>query len=364
MPTANPAGIKTPADLAKSGVKVIAAGDEVPITKYATQLVDNLAKEAGYPADFAAEYAANVASKEDNVKAVVAKIELGEGDAGIVYVTDAKASTKVTTVDVPDAANVPATYAGVVVKASKNAGRGQGVPRLVRRTRRPGDPGRLRVPAAVVIEDAAGRRPSRGGARAEPTPAIGRWGERSLAALAALFALFLGLPVLTLVARAILDGSLATAVASPVVLDALWLSLVTTAISLVITVVARAAARVRPRPPRSSAARAGSRRSSTCRSCCRRRSPASRCCWSSVGAACSAAPFEVLGISIPFTTIAVILAQTFVSAPFFIRSARTGIAGVDRDLEDAARVDGASERQLFRVDHGAPGRARPWRPAW
>ncbi len=61
-----------------------------------------------------------------------------------------------------------------------------------------------------------------------------------------------------------------------------------------------------------------------------------------------AEPFEVLGVSIPFTTIAVILAQTFVSAPFFIRSARTGIAGVDRDLEDAARVDGASERQLFR----------------
>ena len=121
VPTANPAGIKTPADLAKPGVKVIAAGHEVPITKYATQLVGNLAKEAGYPADFAAKYAANVASQEDNVKAVVAKIELGEGDAGIVYVTDAKASTKVTPIDVPDTANVPATYAGVVVKASKNA---------------------------------------------------------------------------------------------------------------------------------------------------------------------------------------------------------------------------------------------------
>ena len=120
VPTANPAGIATPADLAKSGVKVIAAGDEVPITKYATQLVDNLAKEAGYPADFAAKYTANIASKEDNVKAVVAKIELGEGDAGIVYVTDAKSSTKVMTVEVPDAANVPATYAGVVVKASRN----------------------------------------------------------------------------------------------------------------------------------------------------------------------------------------------------------------------------------------------------
>jgi molybdate transport system substrate-binding protein len=121
VPTANPAGIKTPADLAKPGVKVIAAGDEVPITKYAKQLVDNLAKETGYPADFAAKYAANVASQEDNVKAVVAKVELGEGDAGIVYVTDANASTKVTRIDVPDTANVRATYAGVVIKASKNA---------------------------------------------------------------------------------------------------------------------------------------------------------------------------------------------------------------------------------------------------
>ena len=104
---------------------MIAAGDAVPITKYAEQLVANLAKEAGYPAEFAAAYAANIASKEDNVKAVVAKIELGEGDAGIVYVTDAKASTKVTIVDVPDAANVPATYAGVVVKASKAAAAAQ-----------------------------------------------------------------------------------------------------------------------------------------------------------------------------------------------------------------------------------------------
>ncbi len=110
--------VTTPFDLAKSGVKVIAAGDDVPITKYATQLVANLAKQAGAPAGFAAKYAANIASKEDNVKAVVAKIELGEGDGGIVYVTDAKASDKVKSVDVPDDANVPATYAGVVIKDS------------------------------------------------------------------------------------------------------------------------------------------------------------------------------------------------------------------------------------------------------
>jgi molybdate transport system substrate-binding protein len=121
VPTDNPAGVTTPADLAISGVTVIAAGDEVPITKYATQLIENLAREPGYPADFVAAYTANVASKEDNVKAVVAKIELGEGDAGIVFVTDAKASTKVTSIDVPDPANVPATYEGVVVKASGHA---------------------------------------------------------------------------------------------------------------------------------------------------------------------------------------------------------------------------------------------------
>ena len=125
VPTANPGGIKTPADLARTGVKVIAAGDAVPITKYATQLVTNLATQTGYPADFAARYTANIASKEDNVKAIVAKVELGEGDAGIVYVTDAKASTKVATVDVPDAANVPASYAGIVVKASKNTAAAQ-----------------------------------------------------------------------------------------------------------------------------------------------------------------------------------------------------------------------------------------------
>ena len=118
VPVDDPGGVTTPADLAKPGLRIIAAGEAVPITKYAEKLVANLAAQPGYPSGFAAAYAANVASREDDVKAVVAKIELGEGDAGIVYVTDAAASTKVRTVAVPAAANVPATYAGDVVKAS------------------------------------------------------------------------------------------------------------------------------------------------------------------------------------------------------------------------------------------------------
>jgi molybdate transport system substrate-binding protein len=125
VPTANPAGIGSPADLARSGVKVIGAGATVPITKYATMLVANLAKESGYPANFVAAYNANVVSQEDNVAAVVSKIALGEGDAAIVYVTDAKSSAQVTAITVPADANVPATYSGVVVKASTNAAAAQ-----------------------------------------------------------------------------------------------------------------------------------------------------------------------------------------------------------------------------------------------
>ena len=55
-----------------------------------------------------------------------------------------------------------------------------------------------------------------------------------------------------------------------------------------------------------------------------------------------------LGLTLPFTTAAVVLAQFFVAAPFFIRSARTGFGSVERELEDAARVDGATERSVFR----------------
>ncbi len=172
------------------------------------------------------------------------------------------------------------------------------------------------------------------------------WGDRSLAGVAGLFALFLGLPVAVLVARALIDGSLGRAVSTRVVLDALGLSLVTTAISLVLTVaiglpLAVVLARRRFRgasileavidlpivlPP----------------------SVAGLALLLTLGrSGLVGRPLEALGIELPFTTLAVILAQTFVSAPFFIRSARTGIAAVDRDLEDAARADGSSELQLF-----------------
>jgi molybdate transport system substrate-binding protein len=126
VPLDNPAGIESPSDLAGDGVRIVAAGDEVPITRYAAQLISNLASEPGYPAAFAARYAANVVSKEDNVRAVLAKVELGEADAAIVYTTDAAASSDVETVAVPPHANVQATYAGIVLAGTDDAPTAQG----------------------------------------------------------------------------------------------------------------------------------------------------------------------------------------------------------------------------------------------
>jgi len=53
-------------------------------------------------------------------------------------------------------------------------------------------------------------------------------------------------------------------------------------------------------------------------------------------------------VSIAFSTIAVVVAQAFVAAPFYIRATRTGLAGVSREYEEAAAVDGASASQVIR----------------
>ncbi len=55
-----------------------------------------------------------------------------------------------------------------------------------------------------------------------------------------------------------------------------------------------------------------------------------------------------IGISLPFTSVAVVMAQLFVSAPYLVRSARVGFAAIDQQLEEAARVEGASNWHVFR----------------
>jgi len=57
--------------------------------------------------------------------------------------------------------------------------------------------------------------------------------------------------------------------------------------------------------------------------------------------------FGALGISLSFSTIAVIMAQTFVASPFYVRAARAGFAGVDRTLEAASATLGMGPLRTF-----------------
>ncbi len=60
-------------------------------------------------------------------------------------------------------------------------------------------------------------------------------------------------------------------------------------------------------------------------------------------------PFlNTLDISIPFTTVAVIMAQTFIAAPFYIKAAAIGFASIDPELKQSAELDGANRWQIFR----------------
>jgi molybdate transport system substrate-binding protein len=117
----NPKGVKGLDDLASSELKVVLAAPEVPAGKYAGQALD----KQGITVE--------PVSLEDNVKAVVTKVSLGEADAGIVYVTDVTAGgDKVEGVDIPTEQNVVATYPIATVKAGRSQDQAQAFMDLVR----------------------------------------------------------------------------------------------------------------------------------------------------------------------------------------------------------------------------------------
>jgi molybdate transport system substrate-binding protein len=88
VPKGSPQKLTGPAGLAKSGVKVVLAAATVPVGAYARATFAKFNGTTGYPADFAAQVEKNVVSNELDVKAVLTKIALNEGDAGVVYSTD------------------------------------------------------------------------------------------------------------------------------------------------------------------------------------------------------------------------------------------------------------------------------------
>ena len=112
VPTDNPAGIAAPEDLAQEGLRLVLAQAEVPVGRYARESLCAMgADPATYGEGFVAGVGANIVSAEEDVRDVLAKVELGEADAGIVYVSDAaSAQDRVGLVEIPAAVNAVATY--------------------------------------------------------------------------------------------------------------------------------------------------------------------------------------------------------------------------------------------------------------
>ena len=103
-----PGGVLTLQDLARPGLKLVLADEAVPAGRYAREVLNRL--NATYGASFRDDVLANVVSNEDNVKQVLAKVQLGEADAGIVYASDALVAAELLTVVIPPQANVVAEY--------------------------------------------------------------------------------------------------------------------------------------------------------------------------------------------------------------------------------------------------------------
>jgi len=119
VPKNNPAKVQTFADLAKVTHLVVGA-PEVPIGAYTENIFAAAEKLNGKA--FADKVRANVRSRELNVRQVLTKVALGEGDAGIVYKTDALTMPdKVQVIEIPSAINVVAEYPIAALKAAPHA---------------------------------------------------------------------------------------------------------------------------------------------------------------------------------------------------------------------------------------------------
>lgn len=123
LPTNNPGKINSLKDLANKGIKIDIEGPTVPAGKYSLQVLDKMGQSADYGKSYESAVKANFVSQEDNVKAVVTKVQLGEADAGFVYLTDvtSKVSSKVRELTIPDNFNVVVQYPIAVTKKAPDA---------------------------------------------------------------------------------------------------------------------------------------------------------------------------------------------------------------------------------------------------
>ena len=122
IPANNPGQITELNDLARPGLQIVLAAPSVPVGQYALDFLTKASADPAFSPSFKSGVLQNVVSYEDNVKAVFAKVALGEADAGIVYTTDVLGddAIRVKRLYIPDALNTVATYPIAVVNDSPN----------------------------------------------------------------------------------------------------------------------------------------------------------------------------------------------------------------------------------------------------
>jgi molybdate transport system substrate-binding protein len=114
VPKSNPADIHGIYDLTKTGVKLDIAAAGVPVGGYTLQVLKNM--------NLSAAVLKNVVSQETDVREVLAKVALGEADAGFVYSTDARTvRSKVTVIKLPAWAQPKVEYGVCVVTSTSHA---------------------------------------------------------------------------------------------------------------------------------------------------------------------------------------------------------------------------------------------------
>jgi molybdate transport system substrate-binding protein len=119
-PAANPARIRRLQDLARPGLRLVITAEQVPIGHYTRRALAKMSGPGALGVGFEQRVLANVVSQETNVRGLLAKVELGEADAAIVYASDATAAgPKVRSIPIPARFNEVAVYpAGVVVASA------------------------------------------------------------------------------------------------------------------------------------------------------------------------------------------------------------------------------------------------------
>jgi molybdate transport system substrate-binding protein len=85
-------------------------------------MLDRMSQNPQFGPDFKERVNANIVSREANVRQIVAKVQLGEADAGVVYKSDVtpQVSSQIATFDIPDEFNTLATYPIAAVHDAPN----------------------------------------------------------------------------------------------------------------------------------------------------------------------------------------------------------------------------------------------------